>query len=175
MATIEELSGTLALAVKASGSPLATRDVLAAYLGSDAARRVSAGQVQRGDVSRIEAAILYADLRGFTNFADEAEPEEVIRRLNGVFDCLGEAVREAGGEILKFLGDGVLAVFLAGSSLEAAASAAFGAACKARDRTAALSASETAAGHTPLPLDMALHAGELTYGNIGAAERLDYT
>lgn len=175
LATIEELSGTLALAVKASGSPLATRDVLAAYLGSDAARRISAGQVQRGDVSRIEAAILYADLRGFTNFADEAEPEEVIRRLNGVFDCLGEAVREAGGDILKFLGDGVLAVFLAGSSLEAAASAAFGAACKARDRTAALSASETAAGHTPLPLDMALHAGELTYGNIGAAERLDYT
>jgi adenylate cyclase len=84
-------------------------------------------------------------------------------------------VREAGGEILKFLGDGVLAVFLTGSSLEAAASAAFGAACKARDRTVALNASETAAGHAPLPLDMALHAGELTYGNIGTAERLDFT
>ncbi len=172
---IEELSATLSLATKASGAPLATREVLAAYLGSDAAQRVSAGQVQRGDVSRIEAAILYADLRGFTNFADETAPEEVIRRLNGVFDCLGEAVREGGGEILKFLGDGVLAVFLAGSSLEAAASAAFNAACSARDKTTTLSERELVAGHAPLSIDMALHAGELTYGNIGTAERLDFT
>jgi adenylate cyclase len=174
-AAIEELSATLSLAAKASSSPLATQEVLAAYLGSDAARRVSAGQVRRGDVSRIEAAILYADLRGFTNFADETAPEEVIRRLNGIFDCLGEAVREGGGEILKFLGDGVLAVFLAGSSLEAATSAAFSAACNARDKTTALSEREVAAGHPPLSLDIALHAGDLTYGNIGTAERLDFT
>jgi adenylate cyclase len=68
--------------------------------------------VQRGSVSRIAAAILCADVRGFTNFAEETAPEEVTRRLNGIFDCLGDPVRAAGGEILKFLGDGVLAVFL---------------------------------------------------------------
>jgi len=68
--------------------------------------------VRRGSVSRIAAAILYADLRGFTDFAEVTAPEEVTRRLNGIFDCLGEPVRAAGGEILKFLGDGVLAVFL---------------------------------------------------------------
>jgi adenylate cyclase len=177
LAAIEELSGTLALAVKASSAPHATRDVLAAYLGGDAARRVSTGQVQRGDVSRIAAAILYADLRGFTNFADETAPEEVIRRLNGVFDCLGEAVQSAGGEILKFLGDGLLAVFLARDedALQAAAEASFGAAQQAKDKVAALNAAEAAAGHAPLALDMALHAGELTYGNIGTAERLDFT
>ncbi|HYV88764.1 MAG TPA: adenylate/guanylate cyclase domain-containing protein, partial [Candidatus Polarisedimenticolia bacterium] len=120
---------------------------------------------------------LYADLRGFTNFADETAPEEVIRRLNGVFDCLGEAVQSAGGEILKFLGDGLLAVFLARDedALQAAAEASFGAAQQAKDKVAALNAAEAAAGHAPLALDMALHAGELTYGNIGTAERLDFT
>jgi adenylate cyclase len=112
LAAIEELSGTLALAIKGNTAPAAAHDLLAAYLGGDAADRVSAGQVQRGSVSRIAAAILCADVRGFTNFAEETAPEEVARRLNGVFDCVGDPVRAAGGEILKFLGDGVLAVFL---------------------------------------------------------------
>lgn len=108
LAAIEELSGTLALAIKGNTAPAAARDLLAAYLGGDAADRVSAGQVQRGSVSRIAAAILFADVRGFTNFAEETAPEEVTRRLNGIFDCLGDPVHAAGGEILKFLGDGVL-------------------------------------------------------------------
>jgi adenylate cyclase len=177
LAALEQLAGTLALAARASSAPFATRDVLGAYLGSDAARRVSAGQIRRGDVSRIAAAILYADLRGFTSFADESPPEEVIRRLNGVFDCLGSAVQSAGGEILKFLGDGVLAVFLTrdDAALQAAAEAAFAAAQQAQDKVAALNETESAAGHAPMALDIALHAGELTYGNIGAAERLDFT
>jgi adenylate cyclase len=112
LAALEELSGTLALAIKGNTAPAAAHDLLAAYLGGDAADRVSAGQVQRGSVSRIAAAILCADVRGFTNFAEETAPEEVTRRLNSIFDCLGDPVRAAGGEILKFLGDGVLAVFL---------------------------------------------------------------
>src|SRR5262245_13751964 len=101
-----------ALAIKGNTAPVAAHDLLAAYLGGDAADRVSAGQVQRGSVSRIVAAILCADVRSFTNFAEETAPEEVTRRLNGIFDCVGDPVRAAGGEILKFLGDGVLAVFL---------------------------------------------------------------
>ncbi len=175
--SLEELSGTLALAVKSSNAPLATRSVLEAYLGGDAARRVSTGQIRRGDVSRIEAAILYADLRGFTAFADEAEPEEVTRRLNAVFDCLGGELRETGGEILKFLGDGLLAVFLAreAGGLAAAAEAAFATAERIAAGMARLNEAEAAAGKAPLVLDMALHAGELTYGNIGTAERLDFT
>jgi len=177
LAAIEELSGTLALAAKGSSTPGVTRDVLAAYLGGDAADRVIAGQVRRGSVSRIAAAILYADLRGFTDFAEVTAPEEVTRRLNGIFDCLGEPVREAGGEILKFLGDGVLAVFLPkdGRDMAAVAEATLGAARAIQARVAALNAAETAAGHPALALDMALHAGDLTYGNIGTADRLDFT
>src|SRR5262245_22699505 len=83
LAAIEDLSGTLALAIKGNTAPAAAHDLLAAYLGGDAADRVSAGQVQRGSVSRIAAAILFADVRGFTNFAEETVPEEVTRRLNG--------------------------------------------------------------------------------------------
>jgi len=177
LAAIEELSGTLALAIKGNTAPTAARDLLAAYLGGDAADRVSAGQVQRGAVSRIAAAILFADVRGFTNFAEETAPEEVARRLNGIFDCLGDSVRAAGGEILKFLGDGVLAVFLPpdGTNVALVTPATLAAAREILGRVEALNANETAAGNPALVLNIALHAGEVTYGNIGTADRLDFT
>jgi adenylate cyclase len=177
LAAIEELSGTLALAIKGNTAPAAARDLLAAYLGGDAADRISAGQVQRGSVSRIAAAILCADVRGFTNFAEETAPEEVTRRLNGIFDCLGDPVRAAGGEILKFLGDGVLAVFLPpdGANVAVVTPAALAAAREILAQVEALNATETAAGNPALILNIALHAGEVTYGNIGTADRLDFT
>ena len=172
LAAIEELSGTLALAIKGNTAPVAVHDLLAAYLGGDAADRVSAGQVQRGSVSRIAAAVLCADVRSFTNFAEETAPEE-----NGIFDCLGDPVRAAGGEILKFLGDGVLAVFLPpdGANVAVVAPAALAAARETLARVEALNAVETTAGNPPLSLNIALHAGEVTYGNIGTADRLDFT
>ena len=177
LAAIEELSGTLALAIKGNIAPAAAHDLLAAYLGEDAADRVSAGQVQRGSVSRIAAAILFADVRGFTNFAEETAPEEVARRLNGIFDCLGDPVRAAGGEILKFLGDGVLAVFLPpdGENVAVVTPAALAAARETLALVEVLNATETAAGNPALSLNIALHAGEVTYGNIGTADRLDFT
>jgi adenylate cyclase len=177
LAAIEELSGTLALAIKGNTAPSAAHDLLAAYLGGDAADRVSTGQVQRGSVSRIAAAILCADVRGFTNFAEATTPEEVTRRLNGIFDCLGDPVRAAGGEILKFLGDGVLPVFLPpdGANVAVVTPAALAAARETLARVEALNAAETAAGNPALSLNIALHAGEVTYGNIGTADRLDFT
>jgi adenylate cyclase len=177
LAAIEELSGTLALGVKGNMAPAVAHDLLAAYLGSDAAERVSAGQVRRGSVSRIAAAILCADVRGFTSFAEETAPEEVTRRLNGIFDCLGDPVRAAGGEILKFLGDGVLAVFLPpdGANVSVVTPAALAAAREILARVEALNATETEAGNPTLNLNIALHAGEVTYGNIGTADRLDFT
>jgi adenylate cyclase len=177
LAAIEELSGTLAMAIKGHSAPVAARDLLAAYLGGDAADRVSAGQVQRGSVSRIAAAILFADVRGFTNFAEETAPEEVTRRLNGIFDCLDEPMRTGGGEILKFLGDGVLAVFLPpdGTNVAVVTPAALAAAREILARVEALNATEIAAGNPALSLNIALHTGEVTYGNIGTADRLDFT
>jgi adenylate cyclase len=177
IATIEALSLSLALAVKAGSSHDTARDLLSTYLGRDAAERVIAGQVRRGSVERRSAIILYADIRGFTDFADAASPEEVMRRLNACFDCMGAPVKAAGGEILKFVGDGLLALFLPeeGRDMSAAATSALAA---ARDILAAvgkLNEAERAAGNPPLALDIALHAGEVTYGNVGTADRLDFT
>jgi len=177
LAVIEELSGTLALAVQGSSTLATTRDVLATYLGVDAANRVVAGHVRRGSVGRLAAFILCADLRGFTDFAEVTAPEEVTRRLNGYFECMGEAVGAGGGEILKFLGDGILAAFLPpeGADKPAVAAAALAAAQDLLARVGRLNESEAAAGHPALALDIALHEGEVTYGNVGTAERLDFT
>jgi adenylate cyclase len=177
LAAVEELVGTLALAVQVSGTQATTRDVLATYLGTDAADRVLAGHVRRGSVGRFAAVILYADLRGFTDFAEVTAPEEVTRRLNGYFDCMGEALATSGGEILKFLGDGVLAVFLPrdGGGKPAVAAAALAAAQEILARVAALNEAEAAAGRPALAIDIALHEGDVTYGNVGTAERLDFT
>jgi adenylate cyclase len=177
IALLAGLAPTLALAVKAGTGHSTTRDLLTTYLGADAAERVIAGHAQRGSVTRRTAVILYADLRGFTDFADAAAPEEVTRRLNGCFDCMGEPIRAAGGEILKFLGDGLLAVFLpgAGRDVAAVAAAALDAAQDILARIARLNTAEVAAGNPALPLDIALHEGEVTYGNVGTAERLDFT
>ncbi|MGH6927701.1 MAG: adenylate/guanylate cyclase domain-containing protein, partial [Dongiaceae bacterium] len=174
---IEELAGTLALAVQASGAATTTRDVLATYLGADAADRVLDGHVRRGSVGRFAAFILTADLRGFTDFAEVTAPEEVTRRLNGYFDCMGEAIAAAGGEILKFMGDGLLAVFLPKGDADkpAVAAAALAAAHDILARAAALDAAEAAAGNPALAVDIALHQGDVTFGNVGAADRLDFT
>jgi adenylate cyclase len=101
----------------------------------------------------------------------------VTRRLNGIFDCVGDPVRAAGGEILKFLGDGVLTVFLPpdGTNVALVTLATLAAAREILKRVEALNATETAAGNPALVLNIALHAGEVTYGNIGTAERLDFT
>jgi adenylate cyclase len=177
LATIEELSGTLALAAKASTTSDTAREVLATYLGRDPATRVIAGHVRRGAVGRMAAVILYADLRGFTDFTDVAAPEEVTRRLNGYFDCAGAAIAVGGGEILKFLGDGILAVFLppAGADSSAVAAAALDTARTLLAAVAELNAAEATAGHPALPVDVVLHAGDVTYGNVGTSERLDFT
>ncbi len=177
LAMIEELSGTLALAARGSSALRTMRALLATYLGTDAASRVVDGQVRRGAVDRIDAFILYADLRGFTDFADVTAAEEVTRRLNGYFDCMGEAVAAAGGEILKFLGDGVLAVVLPkeGRDRAAAASATLSAARDILVRVRRLNDTEVAAGYPALAIDIALHESEVTYGNVGTADRLDFT
>jgi adenylate cyclase len=175
LARIEDLSRPLALAAKASGSFATVRSLLATYLGHDAAERVIAGQVRRGSVERISAFVLYADLRGFTAFAQDAPPEEVIRRLNAYFDCMGEPVKAAGGHILKFLGDGLLAVFAPGDDRAGAAEAALSAAQSILGKIATLNEEERAAGRPPLDADIALHEGEVTYGNVGTADRLDFT
>jgi len=177
LAALDDLSPALALAVKATSGETAAHDLLGIYIGRDPAQRVLTGHVRRGSVERQDAVVLYADLRGFTDFAGSTRPEEVTRRLNDCFEALGAPIARAGGDILKFLGDGLLATFLPqpGHGSSAAATAALQAAQAGLAALARLNAAEAAAGRRPLLCDIALHAGEVSFGNVGTAGRLDFT
>ncbi len=152
-------------------------DVLDVYLGPMTARRVLAGEVRRGMGRAITAAILLADLRGFTAFAGCKNPHRVVARLDEHLEAAGAPIAEQGGEVLKLLGDGLLAVFTAegpGRDEVDACARALAAAEEALARTAALNARRQA-GEQELPLDVVLHYGKVIYGNVGTARRLDFT
>lgn len=151
-------------------------ETLGAYLGPQTGARVLQGMIRRGDSQVISAALLLADLRGFTALVDRSPGKEVVGWLNQHLECVGDAVTERGGEILKFLGDGLLAVFPSDRiGAERACSDAVSAAVDARSRNAALNARRAAEGGPALDLSVALHFGDVVYGNIGTARRLDFT
>lgn len=177
LARLRRLVSLLALAVKAATLTQISRDLTAAYIGGDAAHRVLNGVIRRGQAERVKAVILYADLRGFTALADRLEIEPLVETLNGYFDCLGPAIDAAGGQVLKFLGDGLLASFqLDGRrSGGAVGMAALKAAKDALAAVIALNAERASAGLPVLTLDIALHEGLVMYGNVGTGARLDFT
>ena len=149
---------------------------LEAYLGRRSAARVLAGPLRRGIGETIEAALLFADLRGFTALSESAPPSEVISALDAWFDRIAGSVHAFGGEVLKFMGDGVLAIFpVAGGSPRNACDAALKAVAAARSGMAHLDEARARDGLPPLPFGVALHLGEMLWGDIGAADRLDFT
>jgi adenylate cyclase len=150
--------------------------LLAAYLGSDAGRRVHAGAVERGSVESIHAVLWYADLRGFTAIADAAAGAALIELLDDVFETMAAALRPRGGEVLKFLGDGMLAIFpVTAESTGTVCRSALDAAADAMRAVEQLNETRRGAGKAVAEVDLALHLGEVLYGNIGAADRLDFT
>jgi adenylate cyclase len=149
---------------------------LEAYLGRRSAARVLAGPLRRGVGETIEAALLFADLRGFTALSESSPPSEVISALDAWFDRIAGSVHAFGGEVLKFMGDGVLAIFpVAAGSPRNACDAALKAVAAARSGMAHLDEARQRDGLPPLPFGVALHLGEMLWGNIGAANRLDFT
>ncbi|MEK9969553.1 MAG: adenylate/guanylate cyclase domain-containing protein [Ferrovibrio sp.] len=174
---LRRLVPLLALAIKAATLTQMSRDLTAAYIGGDAAHRVLNGVIRRGQAEKVEAVILYADLRGFTSLADRLAIEPLVETLNAYFDCLGPAIETGGGQVLKFLGDGLLASFqLDGRrSGREVARAALKAAKDALAAVADLNAARTASGLPVLALDIALHEGVVMYGNVGTGARLDFT
>ena len=162
------------LAVLAARATLTA--ALEAYLGRRSAARVLAGPLQRDIGETIQAALLYADLRGFTALSESNPPSAVISALDAWFDRIAGPVHAFGGEVLKFIGDGVLAIFPIGDrSPSAACDAAFSAVGAARAGMAHLDQARQRQGLPPLPFGVALHLGEMLWGNIGTADRLDFT
>jgi adenylate cyclase len=178
---LEALSALVpAIALATSKLSLAhtLREVAGTYLGPATATRVLAGEIRRGQSAVVPAAILLADLRGFTALADRDDPLKVVGWLDEHFDALGEPVRRHGGEILKFLGDGFLAVFSAADPEENACPACAGALAAAQEalaRNGELNAARRRRGLPTLEADLVLHFGPLVYGNVGTDRRLDFT
>jgi class 3 adenylate cyclase len=162
------------LAVLATQSTLTA--LLEAYLGRRSAAQVLAGRLRRETGETIRAVLLYGDLRGFTELSEATAPEAMVAALDAWFDRVAGAVHAFGGEVLKFIGDGVLAIFPIGERLPSAAcDAALSAANAARAGMAHLDQTRGRQGLPPLPFGMALHLGDMLWGNIGTADRLDFT
>ena len=150
-------------------------DLLDTYVGHSAGEKVFSGRIQRGDIETIYAALWFCDLRGFTRLSDREPREAVIDALNDWFDCMGGPIGEQGGEILKFMGDGLLAIFPAGGDPATACDRALDAARAARGAVDALNGRRREGGWEPLAYGLALHLGEVGFGNIGSRHRLDFT
>jgi adenylate cyclase len=150
-------------------------NLLDAYVGHAAGERILAGEVKRGDGQTIEAVIWYCDLRGFTRASDLLPRDTIIALLNDYFGAMAEAVTAAGGEILKFMGDAMLAIFPIAGARADVARAALAAAAAAETAIAALNRRRAATGAPLLRFGLALHLGEVMFGNIGASARLDFT
>src|SRR5579862_2134881 len=150
-------------------------NLLTTYIGKNAGERVLAGHIRRGDTETIHAAIWLSDMRGFTRLADRLPPHILVALLNRYFDCQVPAIVAHGGEVLKFMGDGLLAIFPIGEGADPAniCAAALKAAHAARANVVALHAEP--GEDYDVRFGLALHIGDVLYGNIGSGERLDFT
>jgi adenylate cyclase len=178
IAGLESIVAPLARVAEISALRRTATNLLDTYVGRHAGERILAGRIRRGHTESILAAIWLSDMRGFTALADRVSPDALISLLNGYFDCQVPPILDHGGEVLKFMGDGLLAIFPLDkerNDLAAVCDAAFAAAGMAQERVTALSASSDIEGVDGLRFGLALHIGEVLYGNIGGGNRLDFT
>jgi adenylate cyclase len=173
---LEATLPALSLAMKSHAGHVIASGLLETYLGQDAGRRVHSGAVTRGSVEKLHAVIWYADIRGFTPISDVTPGPIVIDLLNDVFEILTGTLRQRSGQVLKFIGDALLATFSFEKPNGAdACRRALEAALEAKQKLAAFNGERSAAGLPSVPVDLALHVGEVFYGNVGAIDRLDFT
>lgn len=170
-----DLLPLLALRVEIETTRQNMQILLTTYLGREPARRVLAGGVRRGQVESIRAAIWISDLRAFTRLSDRVPIRQVVAILNDYFDVIARAVEDHGGEILKFIGDGILAIFNAGPTSRDDCRNALAAAQAALARLHSDNAERSAEGLPEILTGIGLHLGDLVYGNIGSRDRLDFT
>jgi adenylate cyclase len=151
--------------------------LLNTYVGNQAGERILAGRIRRGHTEAIQAAIWLSDMRGFTALAERLAPQALVDLLNRYFDCQVPAIVEQGGEVLKYMGDGLLAIFPMAADrgdADEVCERALSAAYDARSHAVALDNSAATEGFA-LRFGLGLHIGEVLYGNIGSGNRLDFT
>ncbi len=175
LALLDAVRPYLARRIELESAYYATRALLEVYLGKNAARRVLAGEFQRGRGEEIDAAIWFSDMRGFTRLSDRLPPARVIELLDGHFELIVSAIGAHGGEVLKFIGDAVLAIFPFGNDARDACRRALAAAERTFAGLADVNQGLAAAGEEAVEIGIALHSGAVMYGNIGGRDRLDFT
>ncbi len=177
LSVLRRVQGRLAVGIKMAKREQTARNVVTAYLGPNAGRRVLEGQIRRGDGALLNAVIWYSDLRDSTSLAERLAGPAFLELLNGYFECTAGAVLDHGGEVLRFIGDAVLAIFhIEGpGGGPRAARMAWAAAQDAERRLGRLNAVHVERGEPPLEFGLALHVGEVLFGNVGVPERIDFT
>jgi adenylate cyclase len=171
---LRDLVPSVALAIKCISLGRVASTLVDVYLGHQTGQRVLQGQMSRGVAERIHAALWYSDLRDFTSISEQIAPEEIIPLLNDYAEAVISSVQTEGGEVLKLMGDGVLAIFTS-TSIGEACRAALNAEASVREFSRELSARRTAEGKSTTSVYLGLHVGDVFYGNIGSDQRLDFT
>ncbi len=171
---LKRLAPFLKLAVKSAALARMAGTLAETYLGRDAGRRVMSGRIVRGVAERIGAVLWYSDLHGYTQISDRTAPEQIIPLLNDYAEVVVSAVHAHGGDVLKLIGDGALAIFT-DPDREAACLAALAAAARVRNGILPLNRSRAEASLPTTQVYLALHVGDVFYGNVGSKDRLDFT
>ena len=174
LSALRDLVPVLGLAIKTAAQADIARTLGRVYLGRDAAEQVLRGKIARGVTERINAVLWFSDLRGSTAISESIDPGEIIPFLNDYAQASIDAIHDAGGEVLKLIGDGVLAMFTH-ENLTAAKRAALRAEHRFRRNMKALTARRTAESRPVTSAHVGLHVGDVFYGNIGSDDRLDFT
>ncbi len=174
LAALRDLVPVLGLAIKSAQQVDIVRTLGRVYLGRDASERVLHGRMSRGVTERISAVLWFSDLRGSTEISETVTPEEIIPFLNDYAEAAIDAIHEAGGDVLKLIGDGVLAMFTA-DDIGDAQRAVLRAEYRFRKNIVTLNHRRARQGQRTTSAYVALHMGEVFYGNIGSEDRLDFT
>ncbi len=177
VATLEDIRHLLALNIEILYLRFTAKMLMDTYVGPQAGQRVLDGQIKRGMGETIRAAIWFCDLKGFTVLSEKLSGDSLIEMLNDYFDVMTTAIEGEDGEILKFIGDAVLAIFVPGESGPdgAAARRALAAAHAAEAAMAERNRARGADGKAEIGYGIALHFGDVLYGNVGGQNRLDFT
>ena len=178
IAGIEAIVKPLARVAEIRALRRTAANLLNVYVGNHAGERILAGQIRRGHTDTIHAVIWLSDMRGFTAAADRLPPEGLLDLLNRYFDCQVPAITKHGGEVLKFIGDGLLAIFPISDredDVREVCRKALAAAVEARANIDAIDATTSVKDAGDVRFGLALHVGHVLYGNIGSGDRLDFT
>ncbi len=171
---LRRLMPTLSLAIKCAAMGRIAGTLAEVYLGRDAGQQVLSGRITRGVAERIHAVLWFSDLKSFTTISDNVSPDQIIPLLNDYAEAVISAVQDAGGDVMKLIGDGVLAIFKAEDQAQSI-SAALRAGRTLRQNLVKVDAERSAKGLPVTTVNLGLHIGEVFYGNIGSDTRLDFT